>query len=150
MQGRHDRRHGHVRKPLTAAALAALFALAAAGPAKAWTVEQREETYGIGIRWQEGQWSGNLVVPTSNSVVGHDKVQHAMAGALIATAFRLTGAEASTALGAAMLAGTMKEIGDSGRIPGVPRGHMELGDWVATSLGGLLAVWATQTESRAP
>jgi len=144
MPGRHDRRSDRVRKPLAAAALAALVTLAAAGPAEAWTVQPREETYGIGIRWQEGQWSGTLVVPTSNSVVGRDKIQHALAGALIATAFRLTGAEASTALGAAMLAGTMKEIGDSGRIPGVPRGHMELGDWVATSLGGLLAVWSTQ------
>ena len=149
MRGPQKRRHGHARTPLAAASLAALFAIAGARPAEAWTVQPREETYGIGIRWQEGQWSGNLVVPTSSSLVGRDKIQHVLAGAAIATAFRLTGAEAPTALGAALLAGTMKEIGDSGRIPGVPRGHMELGDWVATGLGGLLAVWSTQTESRA-
>ncbi|GEM_PF-5379340 len=127
------------------------FALIAGGarPAEAWTVQPREETYGIGLRWQDGRWSGQMMVPTSSSApMGSDKVQHMLAGAVIATAFRLTGAEASTALGAALLAGTMKELGDSGRIPGVPRGHMEFGDWVATGFGGLLAIWSTQRESR--
>lgn len=133
---------------MAASAMAFIVIAAGARPAEAWTVLPREETYGIGIRWHEGSWSGQLMVPTSSSIVGRDKVQHALAGAVIATAFRLTGSDASTALGAALLAGTMKEIGDSGRIPGVRRGHMEMGDWVATGLGGLMAVWATQTESR--
>ncbi len=133
---------------MAASLMAILVVAAGARPAEAWTIQPREETYGIGITWHEGQWSGQLVVPTSGSRVGRDKVQHALAGAVIATAFRITGSDASTALGAALLAATMKEIGDSGRIPGVPRGHMEIGDWVATGLGGLLAVWSTQNESR--
>lgn len=161
MQGRHSQPHdrdprresprnrgGKGPRAVVATALATMIGLAWALPAGAWAVQPCEETYGIGIRFHEGQWSGLLVVPTSNSTVGRDKVQHALAGAVIATAFRLTGSDASTALGAALLAGTMKEIGDSGRIPGVPRGHMEIGDWVATGLGGLMAVWATQRESR--
>ena len=141
-------RHGW-KRTIAGSAMAILVLAAGARPAAAWSVQPREETYGIGIRWHEGQWSGQLIVPTSRSRVGQDKVQHVLAGAAIATAFRLTGSDASTALGAALLAGTMKEIGDSGRIPGVPRGHVELGDWVATGLGGLLAVWSTQRESRA-
>ena len=138
-------------------ALALALAAIAAGerPAEAWAVIPRDETYGIGIRWEEGRWSGQLLVPSTRATpMGQDKIQHALAGAAIATALRLAGAEASTAMGAALLAGTMKELGDSGRIPGVPRGHVEFGDWVATGLGGLLGVWSisptsTQTESRA-
>ncbi len=137
------------RGALLSVLLAGLVVAAGARPADAWTVVPREATYGVGIRWQEGTWSGEFMVPSSSTSVGRDKIQHVLAGAVIATAFRLTGAEASTALGAALLAGTMKEIGDSGRIPGVPRGHLELGDWVATGLGGLLAVWSTQKENRA-
>lgn len=128
----------------TSGAMVAALILAGAQPAEAWSVQPREEAYGIGIRWHEGKWSGELIVPTSSSRVGRDKLQHAMAGAAIATALRLMGADSSTAMGAALLAGTMKEIGDSGRLPGLPRGHVELGDWVATGLGGLLAVWALQ------
>ena len=142
------RRRQRWKRAMAASAMAILVIMAGARPAGAWAVQPREETYGIGIRWQDGAWFGEVLVPTSSSIVGRDKVQHALAGAVIATAFRLTGAEASTAIGAALLAGTMKEIGDSGRIPGVPRGHMEIGDWVATGLGGLMAVWATQRESR--
>lgn len=140
------------RRQALAGAVAALVLIAAgARPAAGWTVLPREGTYGIGIRWHEGTWSGQFMVPTSSpSPMGSDKVQHILAGAMIATAFRLTGSEASTALGAALLAGTMKELGDTGRIPGVPRGHVEFGDWVATGFGGLLAIWSTQTESRTP
>lgn len=128
-----------------AASLALGITALSALPAAAWTVEPRPDTYGIGIRFAEGRWEGQLTVPsTTGSPIGRDKLQHALAGAAIATAFRLTGAEASTAMGAALLAGTMKEIGDSGRIPGMRRGHVELGDWVATGLGGLLGVWSTQ------
>lgn len=134
-----------VGKKGAATALAlGLLALQAPG-ARAWTIVPRPDSVGIGIRFEEGRWSGQLMVPsTDGSPIGRDKIQHALAGAAIATAFRLVGAEASTAMGAALLAGTVKEVGDSGRIPGLPRGHVELGDWVATGLGGLLAVWSTQ------
>lgn len=125
--------------------------LAGMPPAHAWTVVPREGTYGVGIQFRDGRWDGRLLVPTQAHApsLGSDKVQHVLAGAVIATFMRLNGYESSTALGMALLAGTMKEIGDTGRLPGIRRGNVEFADWVATGLGGLLGVWSTQEEGRA-
>lgn len=149
---RRRQRSRHHRTGAKSAWLGAILALSMgiAPPARAWTVEPREGTFGIGLQWREGRWDGHMILPSDAGPqsLGPDKIQHMLAGIAIATALRLSGADASTAMGTVLLAGTMKEVSDTGRIPGLPRGTVEFGDWIATGVGGLLGIWSMQSESR--
>lgn len=110
------------------------LALLLASPATAAHAETR---YMVGL---DTTWELQGVSPRVQLVsveVANDKLQHMLAGAAIAWVLSMAGYTPQTALAGTATVGALKEVRDTGLVPGIGTGHVEFGDFAWTVLGGV-------------
>lgn len=112
-------------------AIPLLLLLLQAGGARA------ETRYMVGL---DSSWELQGATPRLQIVsvdVANDKLQHMLAGVVVAWALSLAGYAPPTALMGTATAGALKEARDLGLVPGIGAGHVEFGDFAWTMLGGV-------------
>ncbi len=112
-------------------ALLALLLLSHASAAHAET----RYMVGVDTTWDLQGTSPRLQLVSVD--VATDKLQHLMAGALIAWVLSMAGYTPTTVLAGTATMGALKEFRDLGVVPGIGNGHVEFSDFAWTTLGGV-------------